>query len=133
MTGTISRAISSVREEAGSLASQVRIVSSAAPSLTASLLVVTFAVGVALGCWCSGPLHRRANNAEWVAKIAAQNPSVRGLIAKGDAEGEAVDNEVIRAIGESYAKLKAAETRLADQWKNPLSDRCSVPADCLRE
>jgi len=129
----LSDAIASARAEASSLASQVRIVSQAAPSLTTCLLVITVAIGFVLGWWVSGPFHRRTNNAEWRANIAAQNAAVRGIIAQGNAEGEEVDNEVIRTIGDSYAKLKEAEKQLRKIREQPVTDRCSVPADCLRE
>lgn len=117
--------------------SEASIVRSAAPSTSTVIVVILLLVGgwagFRIGSWWTASSVRSEVNAEWRAKIAAQNPAVKSIVAAGDAEGEVIDNEVIKEIGDTYAKLKAAVAATEKASRGPTSDRCSVPADCLRQ
>ncbi len=72
----------------------------------------------------------RENSKWWRAEIASKSRSVNDAIKK--ANGDLPDNEILKTLGDSDAKLRAAEAALR-QKPAPATDRCpAVPRDCLR-
>lgn len=102
------------------------------PNLTTGLIVATLLIGLAGGAFASKPLHRWQINKEWHAKIAAASRSVTSAIARGNAEAEATDADIITALGDIDAKLARAEAALAAANRNARNDGvCRIPADSL--
>lgn len=86
-------------------------------ALKALTIVAVAAAAVALGAILALLFRdavRDATNAEWRERITTTSAAVRSAIDKGSAEAAATDEDVIKALGETDAKLKAAEDRLAD-------------------
>jgi hypothetical protein len=112
---------------------QIQYLRDNAPSLTTGLLIVAALVGGAGGYHVGKWMTRAGVNAEWRDRIAAKSASVRAIVARGNADAEAVDNEIINALGDNDAKLANAERHLKTISSRPIDQRCSVPADCLRK
>lgn len=110
----------------------IALLGSRAPTLTTALLLVVFGVGGLAGWWAAKPYVRGQVNAEWRARIAESSAAVRHLIEKGNEDGEAVDAEVLKTLGETDAKLATALRELEAARRAPVVDRCTVPADCVR-
>lgn len=104
------------------------------PTLTTGILIVAFLVCGAAGEWVSRPFHKAKVNAEWRERIASKSATVRHVIAKGDAEAEALDAEIINTLGDHDAQLQFALRRLEDVSRAPATPgECRIPADSLRE
>lgn len=104
------------------------------PNLTTGLVVATFVIGLAGGAWASKPLHRYQINKEWHEKIAKASSAVREAMARGDAEAEATDEEVLNALGDQDAQLYRAELALASARRVALNPSdCRIPAGSLRQ
>lgn len=102
------------------------------PNLTTGLIVATLVIGLAGGAWASKPLHRYQINKEWHAKLAASSKAVREAMARGDAEAEATDEEVLNALGDQDAQLYRAELALASARRAALNPSdCRIPAGSL--
>lgn len=69
----------------------------------------------------------------WRDQIAAKSSSVRAVIGQGRAEIDALDNEIIAALGDTDEKLSAAERALAKSRLAVTPDGCPrVPSICMR-
>lgn len=101
------------------------------PSLSTGLLVATLVIGLAGGAWASKPIHRWQINKEWRARIAEKSDAVRVVLAKGDADADAVDAEIIATLGDIDARLSKAEHNLRNV-KAGAGSACRISADGLR-
>ena len=128
--------LAAVRAFFTTAAGQTAIVASAAPSITSIVAVVLLGIGgfagFKVGAWWTASSVRSEVNAEWRTKIANANPAVKAIVAAANEEGDAIDAEVIKEIGDTYANFKNASSQLATARKSPIVSRCSVPADCLQ-
>lgn len=111
----------------------VQLIRESAPTLTTVVAVVLLLLGAFAGWWASAWWTRWAVNAEWRERIAAQSAAVRNVVETGDAEITATDDDIIKALGDTDAKLVEAQRKL-NSFKPAASvaDRCRVPAECLR-
>lgn len=96
-------------------------------SLLTMLITLVIAVCLVLGYgWYTA--HKR--DKWWRAQIAAASVKVDTAIKKANAE--LPDDEILRTLGESDAKLREAEAAVA-RPANPAGDSCPViPARCMR-
>lgn len=123
-----------VRQAWADTREKIQLVRDTAPTLTTALLVVVVAVGFGAGWYASKPFQRAAVNKEWRAKIAANSTAVRNIVAAGDAEITATDDEIIEALGDTDEKLAAAERNLKNANRSAVgSDPCRIRAECLRK
>jgi hypothetical protein len=111
---------------------QIQYLRDNAPSLTTGLLILVLLVGAGAGFHAGKWWVRASVNAEWRDRIAAKSASVRAIVARGNADADAVDTEIINALGDNDAKLANAERHLKTISSRPIDQRCSIPADCLR-
>lgn len=100
------------RDKIGALKEQIQFVRESAPTLTTGLLIGAILIGGAGGWVVSSFVTRWTVNSEWRAKIAAASAPVRKIIADGNAELSATDDEIIEALGDTDAKLSSAENAL---------------------
>lgn len=138
MNAKLAAAFASTRDRIADVRDQVRWVRESAPSLTTGLLIATTAIGFAGGWWISKPFTRSTVNAEWRTNIAAKSGKVRSIVATGNAEIEATDDDILEALGDTDAALINAERNLKNA-NRPTGiqtgsiDRCRIPAECLRK
>mgnify|MGYP003388457807 FL=1 len=137
MQTKIAEAFASIRERAADVRDQVRWVRESAPSLTTGLLIATTAIGFAGGWYVSKPFTRSSVNAEWRANIAAKSGRVRAIVANGNTEIEATDDDILEALGDTDAALSNAERNLKNANRpsgiqTGSIDRCRVPRECLQ-
>lgn len=105
-------------------------------SFAALALLVALAVAPVWGWHTS-----RQRDAWWRAEIARSSAQVRATIKAGAAEAIATDDDLIKALGATDAKLHDAETRLTEaawaaaaQAKSSPDDGCApIPARCLQQ
>lgn len=136
------------------ISSEFAIIREAAPSLTTGLLIAALLVGAGIGAGVDHFFTRWAVNREWREKIAAAQQPTNDAIDKGNADAADVDAKAIDDIKGAFANATKAEKDLQDlqsklsSSKGELAllktkqqraseaaerDRCSVPADCLRQ
>lgn len=120
-----------VRDKIDAARDQIQIIRDAAPTLTTALIVVVFVAGIAAGWFASKPFTRWAVNAEWRDKIAAKSGAVRGVLAAGNAEISATDDDIIEALGDTDARLSTAE-RALKTIRPATGGECRINADSLR-
>lgn len=87
--------------------------------LFASLLVTPAAV------WWKGKMKDQ----EWRAAIAAQSAEARAILRKGAEDALAVDAEILKALGDTDAKLALAQKRVLEVEGDGSCPR--IPARCL--
>lgn len=69
----------------------------------------------------------------WREQIAAKSSSVRSVISQGRAEIDALDNEILKALGDTDEKLAAAEHELEKARDAVSPDGCPrIPSFCMR-
>lgn len=123
-----------VRDAVAGVREQIQFVRESAPTLTTALLLVVFAIGGAVGWFASKPFTRSAVNKEWRAEIAAKSASVRSIVAAGNEEADATDNAIIKALGDTDARLSTAENALRSIKPNTsAAGECRIPASRLRQ
>lgn len=104
-------------------------------SITTGLLIVCLLVGAGVGAAASKPFHRADVNREWRERIAKQSAGVRAVLAKSNADAEALDTAIIAELGVYDARLSSAELALAHASRNAGAGRgaCDIDTDRLRE
>lgn len=94
-------------------------------TVAGALLVVALLVAPLWG-WHVG----RERDKWWRASIAQSSAAVRNAVNAGSAEALATDDDVLKALGETDAKLKSAEAALR-AYRG--TGQCGfVPAECVR-
>ena len=69
----------------------------------------------------------------WREQIAAKSSSVRSVIQQSSAEIDALDKEILKALGDTHEKLSAAERQLEKVRGSIGPDGCPrIPAFCVR-
>src|SRR5690606_12698783 len=69
----------------------------------------------------------------WREQIAAKSSTVRSVISQGRAEIDALDNEILKALGDTDEKLAAAEHELEKARSSVSPDGCPrIPSYCMR-
>src|SRR5690606_23422504 len=69
----------------------------------------------------------------WREQIAAKSSSVRSVIQQSSAEIDALDKEILKALGDTDEKLSAAERQLEKVRGSIGPDGCPrIPAFCVR-
>lgn len=111
------------------VAHQIRVYSDVGPRVPFLFFCILIALSLAAApLW--GWHVKKERDKWWRAEIAAKSKAVRGVIAQGSAEAEATDDEILRALGDDYAKLNAEVARLKTSNK-PIDGCTPVPARCL--
>ena len=105
------------------------------PTLTTALLIATFAVGLGVGAMVSKPWHRAEINKQWRERIASNSETVRQIVAKGDADADALDRKIIAELGVYDERLHVAEMGLENASRSTGDDggACRIPAWRLLE
>lgn len=136
------------------ISSEIAVVRAAAPRLTTGLLVASLFVGAGLGAFADHYFTRWAVNREWRERIAAAKAPTQEIITKGNADAADVDAAAIETVKGAFDNAAKAEKDLQDLQRKFSSatgeldllktkqqrdaetarrNRCSVPADCLRQ
>lgn len=95
-------------------------------TVAGALLAVALLIAPIWG-WYVG----RERDKWWRASIAQSSAAVRSAVNTGSAEALATDDDVLKALGDTDAKLKSAEAALR-AYRG--TGQCGfVPTECVRE
>lgn len=124
--------LSAMKDKIGDsqVAHQIQFYSNVGPRIPFLFFCIVIGVSI-LSAPLWGMYVKRERDKWWRAEIASKSSAVRGVIAKGSAEAEATDEDILKALGEDYAKLNAEVVRLKNS-NQPQVGCAPVPASCLR-